>query len=82
MKLVWIKEWIWAVFHKGCNCFNADFLFQLQNLTVIISAVIDFKIPLHKIDLSWNSKIKIFNVWCEPDRTSRMRNYALIIDIS
>ena len=45
----------WAVFHKDCNCFNVYFLFQLQNLTEIISAVIDFKIPLHKIDLSWNN---------------------------
>ena len=38
----------WAVFHKDCNRFNVYFVIQLQNLTVIVSAVIDYKNPLHK----------------------------------
>ena len=33
-------EDFWAVFHKDCNRFNVYFLFQLQNLIEIVSAVI------------------------------------------
>ena len=48
----------WAVFHKDCNHFNVYFLFQFQNLTEIISAVIISKyccIKPHEINLSCNN---------------------------
>ena len=47
-----------AVFHKDCNRFNVYFLFQFQNLTEIISAVIISKyrcIKPHEINLSCNN---------------------------